>query len=412
MIAVVGFSASAQNLDKVKTLLKSNKFEEAKTEIDKIAETEKFAKNPDVWYNKAKVYAAIADNEAESAKVPGARAAAFEALKKYVDMDTKQHISMQLDQFQPLMSIYQGFFKTGAANFNAKDYEKSYSDFLLAGEVSDLMQKKGWSNVPLDTTVILYTAVSAQNAKKEPEAAKYYTILANAKVNGDGMEDCYKWLADYYMRNEKIDSATKYLSLGREIFPKDSWWTSMELDMLREKGEKPALFAKYEQAIQESPDKLEFPYNYALELYEYAYNSDPAKRPANSEELIGKVETNLTKALALQPDHHQALLVLGQVKYNKGVDIQNQAAALKGTKPEDVKKRGELKAEAIKKYDESIPYLEKIVEKFDKEGKLKMEERQSLKNALDILIIVYDQKGVKDKMKVYEEKYNNVDKVH
>lgn len=403
----------AQNFDKVKNLVKSSKFEEAKTEIDKMAENEKFSKVAETWYNKAKVYAAIADNPDASGKFPNARVEAFDALKKYIAMDKQQQISLQLDQFQPLMSIYQGFFKDGAGNYNNKAYKEAFNNFVNAGEVSTLMTKKGWSNIPMDTTVLLYTAAAAQNGKMEKEAAYYYGILANAKVNGEGMEDCYKWLSDYYGRTEQnIDSATKFLNLGRELFPKDPWWTSYELDMIRETGNKDALFKKYEEAIAAQPDSVVFYYNYALELYEHAYNADPAQRPANSAELIDKVEKNLEKVISLQPTNSQALLVLGQVKYNKGVDLQNIAAANKGTKPEDIKKRGELKAEAVKFYDQAIPYLEKVVEILEPQGKLKMDDRNALKNALDILIIAYDQKGQKDKIKPLEEKYNNVDKKH
>lgn len=410
LLAFAGFSLTAQNLEKVRTMLKDNKIEAARNEIDKIAATEKWQKNPDVFYTKAKVYAAISDNEAEYAKVPDAREQSYEALKKYISMDTKQYISLQLDQFQPLTSIYHGYYRQGTVDFNEKHFKEAFNSFLKAGEVSQLMVEKGWSTVPFDTTVILYTAVAAQNAKMGPEAAKYYTILTNAKVNGEGMEDCYKWLADYYNREEKMDSAQKYLALGREIFPEDSWWTSMELDMIRDKGNKDELFEMYERAVKESPDKMEYSYNYALELYDYAYTSDITKRPANSAELINKVESLLKQTLKLQPENHQALLVLAQVLYNKGVDIQNEAVNIKGSKPEDVKKRADMKAEAIGNYDLAIPYLLEIVEKLENKADMVREERNSLRNALDILITIYDQKNMKDKVKTYEDKYSNMDK--
>lgn len=412
LIAAAGLGLSAQNLDKVKRMVDDKKYTEAKTEIDKISENEKFQKNPDVWYNKAKVYAAIADSASFAANVPEAREIAFDALKKYVDMDTKQHISLQIDKFGPLMSIYSGFFQKAAADYNGKQYEQAFNNFVKAGEVSTLMSKKGWSNTVLDTTVILYTAVSAQNAKKDDEAKKYYTILTDAKVNSKGMDDCYIFLADYYSRKDDLANAQKYLALGQELFPTNPYWASMELDLLREKGDKPALFAKYEEVIGRNPEKVEFIYNYALELYEYGYKPDITQRPANSVELISKVESNLKKVLELQPDNHSAALVLGQVYYNKGVDHQNLAVAAKGTKPEEVKKRADEKALAIAQYDLAVPYLDQVQKKLSPMGKLNMQDRNALKNSLDLLIIVFDQKGQKEKMKEYELKYNNVDKDH
>ena len=65
----------------------------------------------------------------------------------------------------------------------------------------------------------------------------------------------------------------------------------------------------------------------------------------------------------------------------------------------------------LKKFDEAIPYFEKVDQILGSQGKLKMEERANLKDAYDLLITIYDQKGQKDKLKVYEEKFNNVDKV-
>ena len=61
-------------------------------------------------------------------------------------------------------------------------------------------------------------------------AAIYYGRLADAKVSGEGMVEIYKWLADHY--NQKKDEANtlKYLSLGKEVFPKDIFSPSMEID--------------------------------------------------------------------------------------------------------------------------------------------------------------------------------------
>jgi hypothetical protein len=45
-------------------------------------------------------------------------------------------------------------------------------------------------------------------------------------------------------------------------------------------------------------------------------------------------------------------------------------------------------------------------------GKLKMEEKSALKDAYDLLITIYETKGVKDKAAAYTDKFNNVDKNH
>jgi hypothetical protein len=46
-------------------------------------------------------------------------------------------------------------------------------------------------------------------------------------------------------------------------------------------------------------------------------------------------------------------------------------------------------------------------------GKLKMDEKGALKDAYDLLITIYEQKSTaKDKVDLYTNKFNNVDKDH
>jgi len=61
-------------------------------------------------------------------------------------------------------------------------------------------------------------------------------------------------------------------------------------------------------------------------------------------------------------------------------------------KPEDVKKRTDLRAQAVKKFDEAIPYFEKVEQDLGSKGKLKMQEKQALKDAYDLLITIYETK--------------------
>ena len=133
--------------------------------------------------------------------------------------------------------------------------------------------------------------------------------------------------------------------------------------------------------------------------------------------MITKAITNIKKTLELKPDYAPANFVLGQVIYNQGVDLNAKAKEIKlpptgKLKPEDQKKKDEYKAEMMKKFDEAIPYFEKVDQLLGSQGKLKMDEKANLKDSYDLLITIYEQKGMKDKVKVYEEKFNNVDKGH
>jgi hypothetical protein len=413
------FGLFAQKLDKAKDYInaKPAKLAEAKAEIDKVMADPKNAKNAEAWYYKAKIYSSIADDKALGDQSPDARLQAFEAVKKYSEYDDKQFLLLAIDKYSPIMSPYQGYFKSGAAKFNEKNYADSYADFKNCLAISEFMFSKKWTALQLDTTVILYCGITAEKAGKKDDAAIYYARLADAKVNGEGMVDIYKWLSDYYAKKKDNTSANKYLALGKELWPKDPFWAVYELDMYRDQGDQKGLFAKYEEIIAKNPNDFQVLYNYSLELYQAAYDTSASKRPANSAEMIAKVETNLKKVTELKPDYANPYLVLGQIAYNKGVDINAEMKKIKPAgavklKPEELKKKEELRAEAGKKFDEAIPYFEKIDQILGPQGKLHLEEKKVLKDAYDLLTTIYENKGNKEKAKIFEEKYNNVEKTH
>ncbi len=404
--------ASAQTVEKAKDLLKANKVMEAKTMIDEFVQQEKNAKNADAWYLHAKVYGAIAADANLSSQVPDARMTAFNSLKKYTELDTKMLISLQIDGYKPINDIYTGYYQEGANNFNEKKYDAAFNAFTKAIMASKFMTEKGWISLKLDTNSVLYAGVAAEKLNKFDDAAKYYGMLVENKAKGDGFVEIYKWVANHHYEKKNPQEAEKFIAIGKEVYPTDPFWASLELDMAREKGNKDQLFSKYDETIKAHPTNHLYRYNYAVELYQFAYNTDLTKRPANSQELIGKARTEIREALRIQPDYASAQLFAGQISYNEGVDILTNSKAIKGTTPDDVKKKAELKAEAMKKFDESTPYFLEVEKLLSPKGKLKMEEKTSLKEAFDLLITVYDQKGQKDKVKEYEVKFNDVDRVH
>ena len=164
--------------------------------------------------------------------------------------------------------------------------------------------------------------------------------------------------------------------------------------------------------LQPVPENHLYRYNYAVELYQQGYNTDKTKRPANSEELISKAQEQVKQSIRIKADYTRAQLFAGQMAYNQGVDILNASKEVKGTTPADVKKKADLKAQAIAKFDEAAPFFLEVDKLLASQGKLKMEDKSDLKEAYDLLITIYEQKNQKDKVKEFEEKFNNVDKIH
>jgi tetratricopeptide (TPR) repeat protein len=208
-------------------------------------------------------------------------------------------------------------------------------------------------------------------------------------------------VANHYYDKKDDAQAKKYLAIGREMFPEDPFWNSLELDMTRDGGNKDVLFAQYEKTIAAEPNNHLYRYNYAVELYQAGYNVETVKRPANSEELIQKAAAQLSRAIAINPDYARAQLFAGQIQYNTGVDFLTKAKTTQGD-------ASILKSNALKKFEEAIPYFLAVERLLGKQTQLSAGDKADLKEALDLLITIYDQKGDKEKVKEYEAKFNAI----
>ena len=385
--------AQHKDVDRANLLLKDKNLIPAKKCIDSVVV--KYPGYPRAWYLKAKIYNAIALDPQLSDKYPDIRTEAFNALKKYSDTDDKFLIDLQIDGYKPINDIYTGYYATAALSFNQKDYEKGYSNFVNAISVSRFMTEKKWINMGLDTNSVLYAGVSAEKLGKMDEAATYYSMLIEAKAKGDGFVEIYKWVANHYFDKKDYERSIRYLKIGEAVYPGDPYWPALSLDITRETADKKQLFARYEEIIASNPDNHLYRYNYAVELYQEGYNVDPKKRPVNSVALIDKAKESVKQAIRLQPGYSKAQLFAGQIEYNEGIE------KLKANKEE-----------VVKKFDEAIPYFLQVEKLLDSRGKLLIQEKEDLKEAFDLLVTIYDKKGMSDKVKEYEAKFNSVDKKH
>ncbi len=415
LFVLAGMGLMAQNLDKAEDLFKSNKLPEAKVEIDKVLTVEKNKKNSEAWFYKLKIYNAVAANATLGAQYPNARFEALDALQKYTETDQKKMALLVLDQYKSVNEVYHGFFQVGADDYNGGKYGEALTNFKGALATSEFMNSKGWYTFKVDTTALLYAGISAEKAGSKDTAAIYYGKLADSgiiKIPGSDMLLIHKWLVNHYYTNKDEAMMNKYLDLGQKAFPDDPYWLTFKLDYVREKGDKNALFNQYEKVTAEFPKNAVYFYSYGVELYQYASDTSTGKRPDNADSLVARAQRNLAKALEIQPDYAQASLVLGQILYNTGVDLQLQVKTVKGKGPEDIKKRADFRIAANKKFDESVPYFEKVDQDLGSKGKLKQDDKTTLKNAYDLLTTIYEQKKIQDKLDFWQGKYNEVDKNH
>src|SRR5690606_12323090 len=88
VLLIVGTGLFAQKLDRAKDYLGKNRLTDARTEIDNYLAIEKNQDKAEAWYVKGKVYSTIASDSVAQAGVPDAKVISFEALKKYLEMES------------------------------------------------------------------------------------------------------------------------------------------------------------------------------------------------------------------------------------------------------------------------------------------------------------------------------------
>lgn len=415
LMTVVITGLFAQSLDKAKDLLKANKLPEAKEEIDKVVLIEKYQKNGEAWYVKMKVYNAIAVNPQMKTQYPDALVVSLDALKKYVQFDDKKQILLIADSYKPINEIYQGLFDLGRENYNSQKYENALTDFSAAIAAITLMHQQGWIKETMDSTSILYAGISAEKADKRDVALTFYKTIIDSgitNIGGNPMAEIYKWVVEYYARKgDKVNEA-KYIAIGQAKYPNDLYYDELILEELRKSGPKDSLFAMYEKININHPDSAIYFFNYGLELYQYAEDSSSGKHVANADALVKKAQEKLQTSIKLNPNYPQAYLVMGQIAYNQGVELQTLGKPKGNTNPDELKKRQDYRAQAVKKFDEAIPYLEKVDQLLGSQAKLKKADKVALRDAYDMLITIYESKKDKAKVDSWTDKYNSVDKIH
>ena len=414
LVAAMTQAAVAQDVKKVKEQLAANNLSGAKTMIDQMLANPKNQKNYEVWYTKAKVYSAIASNPTERAAVPDARMQSLEATKKSLELDkTAATTVLTLENYKPVFELYISGFEEGAGLYNAEKYDDALNTFKATGTVGEYIFSQGWGLYKLDTTITYYSALSAMNAKKEDEAVMYFKKLADANVGGSPENaTAYRYLAKYYYDKKDEANMMKYINAGIALYPNDDYMPLLELDYAREKGDSKVLFAKYDEILARNPNNFAVTIDYATELFAETHVTDASKRPADYDQRCLKIESLYKKAIELKPDSYEAKLSLGKHYYNQMLIIEEDAAAIKSTKPEDVKKKADKAAQVVTIAGQAIQPLEEVFTHFDTMGALKVGDRSNYKSSCSLLSYCYEKKKDKTKADFYYKKYDEADKAH
>src|SRR4030095_16864186 len=395
----------AQSIEDIEAQISKGEFDKAKVSVDAFLTKEKNAAKSDGWWYKGVIYNEIAKSDKFKALVPDGRMEAFNAFKKYYELDPKA-VRATLEQHVRMFDIYNGYFDKGVADFGASKFDDAYINFKNALMVEEYISGKnyeynGFKFPVFDTTLIQNIALSAYRAKKDDEAVVYYKKIAEQKIAGKDNVDIYQLLVEYYAKKNDKANKDKYLALGRELFPADDRWYQIELDEVDSKDKK-ALFAKYEELLPKYPDKYLMSYNYAVEMFNYTHAGDT--KPADYKETQKKIESVLKATIAANKSYPEANVLMARHFYNVLYDYQDEMQAIKGTGAADQKKKADLKTKMMESADQLIVYAQAAFDLYAAKATMKAGEKGNYKVVAGYLSTAYDVKGDKAKADEYRKK--------
>lgn len=404
--AVSFFSVSAQSIDDINKKLNANDLVGAKAGIDAHMLDPKNAGKADSWYFKGRIYNALSYDKAISLEDRTLyKNTAYEAFKKTQQLDPAD-LRLKLEFYKSYLDLYFGLYDAGAGFFNEKKFDQAYAAFTKALEVKDYILDKKYAYTeatlyPLDTALVLNAAISATQAKKDADAVNYYRKLVDANIQGAGYEEVYEYLVNYYNAKEDQASLKLVMEKAKRFYPTNEYWTDMEVRAVGKTGDQAALFAKYEELIAANPTNFTLPYNYSIEMYNSIYGKNAAA--GNQDPIKAKLTEYLKKAIANDKGNDANMLMTNHL-YNVAADLTAASIEVKGTKPEDLKKKKDLMVTANKSMDEFIPYAEASIKYFEAQPTLKPVQKANYKIVLGYMSEVYNMKKDAKKAGEYDKK--------
>ncbi len=250
LLALTFQITKAQDFRKVENSAILGRFEDAKTELEKVMADPKAQAKSDGYLWKAKIFGGFLNDPKLFVKYPDAFKIADAAFTKYVELEPSLKFLKDKNHIDAATNLYSSSYKDGVRTFNNKIWDSAANYFKYAVKYSDILfsNKLLKSEAPFDTTSILYAGYSSQNAKRVDDAIAYYSRLIDANVTEASYVELYKYVLLQHIKKNNKAAFDKYLPIDKKAYPKEEW-DDYETDFINKNFSLADKVAAYEKEV-------------------------------------------------------------------------------------------------------------------------------------------------------------------
>ncbi|MEQ1745719.1 MAG: hypothetical protein ABMA02_09855 [Saprospiraceae bacterium] len=344
------------------------KLDEAKTKVDQAMASPEVQATVSAWQTRGDIYNTILQRDMTmrminpKATLSGDNDAleAYNAFQKAYDLATKKY--EKADAVKGMTEVQGHLINIGVAKFEANEYEKAFRSFeaVLKSHqtLSTEKQKSLLDDAEMRDNQIFYTAYSAQMAKRNADAEKYYGELYKT---GNAKAAIYEGLYNLKLEAKDEAAADKILAEGRQKYPNDPTLLFAEINAYLQKGKLEELIGRLKQAIEQEPTNVSL-YVTLGSVYDNLYQREvTAKNDAKAAEYFAEAKRNYEKAQSVDPKSGDAHYALGALYYNKAAARTQELNALPQDdySPATMKKYQQIQKDIMALFDEALPHFQK-----------------------------------------------------
>ncbi|MEM6734835.1 MAG: tetratricopeptide repeat protein [Bacteroidota bacterium] len=332
-ICITGYSQKKPKVNKIEPALKEGNYSEAKMIIDEAIIYEKTKDDPEVWFLRGQVYAALdtANNE------PGALEESLKAFDKALELDPEQKKISSVDfntgsvvNVESKKQGYYSYYYNNAINaYNDESFESAAENFEMAFYI-----------MPSDTNAILNAAYSAAAAELDEKAKSNFEKAYEA---GSTDKNIFLQLYNYAVKEEDLEKGLDAIQKGREVYPEDLDLMKYEVNLYIQLKRTEEARKGLEEAIAADPENVDLLFSMGV-----------------LQEEVGNVDTAIEyykKAISIDPNHFNSNFNYAVYVFNRANEMMKERNALNYKEEEKI---DELTAKINAQLEEALPLWEKL----------------------------------------------------